>query len=105
MASKSASRRPREVMAGAPMRTPPGASALTSPTTAFLFSVMCTRSHAVSILFPFTPCSREDERLRCAHSLRACKLRQPFFMANLCLDGGSDSQKRSDLMYMHMRCV
>jgi len=44
-------------MAGAPMRTPPGARALTSPTTAFLFSVMWTRSHAFSILFPLMPCT------------------------------------------------
>lgn len=29
-----------EVIAGAPMRTPPGAIALTSPTTAFLLRVM-----------------------------------------------------------------
>lgn len=58
MRSKSGSWRPRLVMAGAPMRTPPGASALTSPTTAFLFSVMCTRSHAFSILFPLMPCSQ-----------------------------------------------
>lgn len=60
MVSKSASLRPREVMAGAPMRTPPGARALTSPTTAFLLSVMCTRSHAFSILLPFTPCQPTD---------------------------------------------
>lgn len=47
--------RPREVMAGAPMRTPPGVMAETSPTTAFLLSVMCARSHTLSILLPVTP--------------------------------------------------
>lgn len=48
--------RPREVMAGAPMRTPPGVMADTSPTTAFLLRVMCARSHTLSILLPVTPC-------------------------------------------------
>jgi hypothetical protein len=50
---------PRDVMAGAPMRTPPGVMADTSPTTAFLLSVMCARSHTLSILLPVTPCGRE----------------------------------------------
>lgn len=58
MDSKSFSTRPREVMAGAPIRTPPGAIALTSPTTAFLFSVMWHKSHAFSILLPVMPCIR-----------------------------------------------
>ena len=71
MASKSDSLRPREVMAGAPMRTPPGASADTSPTTAFLFSVMCTRSHAFSILLPFTPCMCTEVPMRSA--CRLCR--------------------------------
>ena len=41
----SASTKPRVVSAGVPMRTPPGTSALLSPATLFLFSVMCARSH------------------------------------------------------------
>lgn len=55
--SKSASLRPLEVMAGAPIRTPPGAMALTSPTTAFLFTVIWQISHAFSILLPVIPCT------------------------------------------------
>ena len=54
-ASKSASLRPRVVMAGAPMRTPPGESAETSPGTAFLFSVIWQTSQIFSILLPVTP--------------------------------------------------
>ncbi len=65
MASKSASLSPREVMAGAPMRTPPGARALTSPTTAFLLRVMCTRSHAFSILLPLMPCASITVSMLC----------------------------------------
>ena len=38
--TKSFSTRPREVIAGVPMRTPPGDNALASPKTAFLFKVM-----------------------------------------------------------------
>ncbi|CBI37331.3 unnamed protein product, partial [Vitis vinifera] len=44
--SKSFSTKLLEVMAGAPMRTPPGAKALLSPNTAFLFTVMLHRSQS-----------------------------------------------------------
>lgn len=55
--SKSASLRPLDVMAGAPMRTPPGVIADTSPTTAFLFRVMWHRSQHLSILLPVIFCT------------------------------------------------
>jgi hypothetical protein len=66
--------RPREDMAGAPMRTPPGVIADTSPTTAFLLSVMCARSHTLSILLPVTPCSgmphqSVSDQALCIHKL------------------------------------
>jgi hypothetical protein len=48
---------------GSPMRTPPGFIALTSPTTAFLLSVMCASSQAFSILAPLMPCKHEEQRL------------------------------------------
>ena len=67
--SKSASLRPREVMAGEPMRTPPGVRALTSPTTAFLFSVMWHRSHAFSTLLPVRPCKTEPAEMQCQLSV------------------------------------
>eukprot|EP00958_Prasinococcus_capsulatus_P007093 scaffold659_cov329-Prasinococcus_capsulatus_cf.AAC.2 len=57
---KSASLRPREVMAGAPTRTPPGESAEESPKTAFLFNVMCARSHTFSSLLPVSPRGRRS---------------------------------------------
>lgn len=43
-----------------PMRTPPGFMALTSPTTAFLLSVMWQASHTFSILEPVTPSGRRS---------------------------------------------
>merc|ERR1712094_49150 len=54
-ASKSFSFRPRVVMAGAPILTPPGKSAETSPGTAFLFSVIWQTSQIFSIFEPVTP--------------------------------------------------
>jgi hypothetical protein len=62
--TKSASSSPRLVMAGAPMRTPPGVIALTSPTTAFLLRVMWHMSHAFSILLPVTPSGRRSHSTR-----------------------------------------
>mmetsp|Transcript_13536 Transcript_13536/g.39232 ORF Transcript_13536/g.39232 Transcript_13536/m.39232 type:complete len:233 (+) Transcript_13536:84-782(+) len=61
---KSPSPRPLEVIAGAPIRTPPGVIADTSPTTAFLFSVMWQRSHAFSIFDPVTPSGRKSHRIK-----------------------------------------
>jgi hypothetical protein len=59
-----ASFRPREVMAGVPMRTPPGVSADTSPTTAFLLRVMWQRSQAFSTLLPVRPSGRRSHSTR-----------------------------------------
>ena len=42
--TKSSSSIPRVVMAGEPMRIPPGISAEVSRGTEFLFSVMCAKS-------------------------------------------------------------
>eukprot|EP00955_Chlamydomonas_euryale_P086449 364215-Chlamydomonas_euryale.AAC.4 len=64
MRSKSASRSPRLVIAGAPMRTPPGANADTSPMTVFLLRVMWHMSHAFSILEPVTPSGRRSHRTK-----------------------------------------
>ena len=44
------------------MRTPPGVIAETSPITAFLFSVMCAKSHTLSILLPVTPCRQQSSQ-------------------------------------------
>lgn len=62
--SKSPSLRPRDVMAGMPMRTPPGVSAETSPATEFMLSVMCAASHAACILLPVMPWSRRSQSSR-----------------------------------------
>mmetsp|Transcript_31436 Transcript_31436/g.68743 ORF Transcript_31436/g.68743 Transcript_31436/m.68743 type:complete len:269 (+) Transcript_31436:84-890(+) len=62
--TKSASNRPREVMAGVPMRTPPGLSALASPNTAFLLRVMWPSSQTFSILFPEMLSGRISHRRR-----------------------------------------
>uniref|UniRef100_A0A7C9E3M6 Uncharacterized protein n=1 Tax=Opuntia streptacantha TaxID=393608 RepID=A0A7C9E3M6_OPUST len=62
--SKSFSTNPLEVMAGAPILTPPGAKALLSPNTAFLFTVMLHRSQSFSTLFPVNPRGRRSQRTR-----------------------------------------
>eukprot|EP00959_Pyramimonas_sp_CCMP1952_P183017 3827091-Pyramimonas_sp.AAC.1 len=62
--TKSASKRPLEVMAGVPMRTPPGLSALASPRTAFLLRVMWQSSQTFSILFPEMLSGRISHRIR-----------------------------------------
>ena len=64
LCSKSASLRPRDVIAGAPMRTPPCAIAETSPWTAFLLSVMCIFSKIFSILEPVSPSGRRSHSIR-----------------------------------------
>jgi hypothetical protein len=46
------------------MRTPPGFIGAVSPTTEFLFSVMCAASHAACILPPLTPARRHNAQLR-----------------------------------------
>jgi hypothetical protein len=63
MTSMSFSVRPRLVIAGVPMRTPPGFMADTSPTTAFLFRVMWQASQA--------DCRGQGERepCLCEHSV------------------------------------
>ena len=72
-------------MAGAPMRTPPGVMAETSPTTAFLFKVMWHRSQHLSILLPVIFCNifsmpvktnsavRRQECLLVIKAEKACK--------------------------------
>ena len=49
------------VIAGVPMRTPPGVIAERSPKIAFLLSVIPTLSHTVCILLPVIP---KEERVR-----------------------------------------
>merc|ERR1711957_1040409 len=62
--SKSFSTRVRVVMAGAPIRTPPGVTADRSPGTQFLFSVMLTASHIFSNLDPVTLLGFRSQRTR-----------------------------------------
>mmetsp|Transcript_13356 Transcript_13356/g.26314 ORF Transcript_13356/g.26314 Transcript_13356/m.26314 type:complete len:251 (+) Transcript_13356:187-939(+) len=62
--SKSASLKPREVMAPVPMRTPPGVMADTSPATEFLLRVMWARSKTFSALEPVMPLGRRSRRIR-----------------------------------------
>ena len=62
--SKSFSTKPRLVIAGAPMRHPPGVKALASPNTAFLFNVMCTESQMYSILDPVKPFGRKSHNTK-----------------------------------------
>merc|ERR1712072_305128 len=62
--SKSALVQPRVVMAGVPMRTPPGESADASPWTAFRFSEIDAASHTFSTLEPVRPCGRRSHRTK-----------------------------------------
>mmetsp|Transcript_41267 Transcript_41267/g.115261 ORF Transcript_41267/g.115261 Transcript_41267/m.115261 type:complete len:216 (+) Transcript_41267:546-1193(+) len=55
---------PRVVIAGEPMRTPPGDSAEASPWTAFRFSEMEASSQTFSTLEPVRPCGRRSQRTR-----------------------------------------
>ena len=59
-------------MAGVPMRQPPGVMADTSPTTAFLFSVMWHMSHTFSILEPVMLCSSRSPGLAALISHHWC---------------------------------
>ena len=61
---KSSSSMPRVVMAGAPMRMPPGMSAEVSRGTLFLLRVMCARSRMRSTLAPSMPLGRRSQRMR-----------------------------------------
>lgn len=56
----SASLHPRVVIAGIPMRTPPGDKAEASPWTAFLFRVIDTASHTFSSFEPVRLCGRKS---------------------------------------------
>jgi len=73
--SKSGSLSPLDVMAGAPMRTPPGVMADTSPTTAFLLRVMWHRSQHLSILLPVIFC-RADQSFSHLHLLSLRLIRE-----------------------------
>merc|ERR1711972_701129 len=61
---KSSAVQPRVVMAGAPMRTPPGDNAEASPCTAFLFSEMEDSSQTFSSLEPVRPWGRKSHKTR-----------------------------------------
>mmetsp|Transcript_9990 Transcript_9990/g.29836 ORF Transcript_9990/g.29836 Transcript_9990/m.29836 type:complete len:242 (-) Transcript_9990:172-897(-) len=61
---KSSSVQPRVVIAGEPMRTPPGESAEASPCTALRFREMEAPSQTFSSLEPVRPCGRRSQRTR-----------------------------------------
>mmetsp|Transcript_23502 Transcript_23502/g.65093 ORF Transcript_23502/g.65093 Transcript_23502/m.65093 type:complete len:242 (-) Transcript_23502:1727-2452(-) len=58
---KSAVVQPRVVIAGEPMRTPPGERADASPCTALRFSVIDAHSQTFSTLEPVRPCGRRSQ--------------------------------------------
>mmetsp|Transcript_90730 Transcript_90730/g.256433 ORF Transcript_90730/g.256433 Transcript_90730/m.256433 type:complete len:216 (+) Transcript_90730:445-1092(+) len=60
----SATLQPRVVIAGEPMRTPPGDSAEASPWTALRFSEIEANSQTFSTLEPVRPCGRRSQRTR-----------------------------------------
>merc|ERR1719416_199014 len=61
---KSSAVQPRVVIAGAPMRAPPGDRAEASPGTQLRFKVMEHTSQTFSILEPVRPCGRTSHRMR-----------------------------------------
>mmetsp|Transcript_37835 Transcript_37835/g.75401 ORF Transcript_37835/g.75401 Transcript_37835/m.75401 type:complete len:254 (-) Transcript_37835:632-1393(-) len=61
---KSSWVQPRVVMAGDPMRTPPGESAEASPCTALRFKEIDAISQTFSSLEPVRPCGRKSQRTR-----------------------------------------
>mmetsp|Transcript_32391 Transcript_32391/g.100993 ORF Transcript_32391/g.100993 Transcript_32391/m.100993 type:complete len:254 (+) Transcript_32391:211-972(+) len=61
---KSSSVQPRVVIAGEPMRTPPGESAEASPCTALRFREMEAPSHTFSSFEPVRPWGRRSQRTR-----------------------------------------
>merc|ERR1712217_499697 len=61
---KSSSVHPLVVIAGVPMRTPPGDRAEASPCTAFLFNDIEAASHTFSTLDPVRPCGRKSQRIK-----------------------------------------
>mmetsp|Transcript_5467 Transcript_5467/g.19949 ORF Transcript_5467/g.19949 Transcript_5467/m.19949 type:complete len:216 (-) Transcript_5467:845-1492(-) len=63
-ATKSCSTKPRVVMAGAPMRMPPGTTAERSPGTEFLLRVMAARSSTASTRAPSRPLGRRSSSTR-----------------------------------------
>mmetsp|Transcript_123991 Transcript_123991/g.332959 ORF Transcript_123991/g.332959 Transcript_123991/m.332959 type:complete len:242 (-) Transcript_123991:664-1389(-) len=62
--TKSSVVQPRVVMAGVPMRTPPGESAEASPCTALRLSEMDASSHTFSSLEPVRPWGRRSHNTR-----------------------------------------
>merc|ERR1712061_561609 len=58
---KSSAAQPRVVIAGAPMRTPPGDKAEASPCTALRFSVIDAISQTFSSFEPVRPCGRKSQ--------------------------------------------